>query len=109
MGFLLTEGSVVKCAHGGTVQLHAGQSVLKIDAKAVLVMGDMIGAAISGCLVAASSAPCTAVISMLAGAATNMKAGQRAVLLDSASGMTNGVPPATWKVASAGHTKMSAG
>lgn len=108
---VLTQGSVLTCAHQGKIQVTASQSLLKIDGQAVLVQGDLEGKTISGCSTPATptSKPCTSVVSMTVGAATMIKVGGKAVLLETAMGMTDGVTPAPtniWQVQSAGQTKL---
>jgi hypothetical protein len=107
---VITAGSTVKCAHQGTVQLVPSQQVLNVDGRAVLVMGDLEGKPISGCTVPAtqSSKPCTTVVKMIAGAATKLRAGNKAVLLDTATGLTDGLPAPgnVWTVQTAGQTKL---
>jgi hypothetical protein len=110
---VLTEGSILKCAHQGSVQVTASQTQLKVDGQAVLVMGDLEGATISGCKTPSttSSKPCMAVVSVTPGAATRLKAGGKMVLLETAMGNTDGVTPAPtniWTVQSAGQTKLDA-
>lgn len=114
---VLTVASTLTCAHQGKIALKASQQTLKIDGKAVLVLGDLNGATIAGCLTplstppAPTTKPCQTVVSMASGASTNLKVGGKAVLLDTASGMTDGVttPPSnTWSVQAAGQTKLDA-
>jgi hypothetical protein len=45
---------------------------------------------------------------MLAGAAAKLEAGGQPVLLDTAQGITDSVPPGTWSVQSAGQSKLDA-
>jgi hypothetical protein len=112
---VLTTGSTLKCLHQGTVQLVASQQQLKVDGQAVLVEGDLDGAAIQGCVTPNAPAatpptkPCMTVVSMASGAASKLKVGGKAVLLETAAGMTDGILPAPtnlWNVASAGQTKL---
>ncbi len=108
---VLNKGSAITCLHQGTVQLTAGQTLLKVDGQAVLLQGDLEGATISGCTTPASPAskPCTTVVSMSVGAATKLKVGGKAVLLDTAAGTTDGVTPVPtnfWIVQSAKQTKL---
>jgi hypothetical protein len=110
---VLTEGSTLTCLHQGTVQLTASQSVLKVGGKPVLVQGDLEGKAISGCKTptSQSSKPCLTVVAMALGAATTLKAGGKPVLLDTATGTTDGVTPAPtnqWTVQAAGQTTFEA-
>ena len=107
---VLTAKAQVVCSHQGTVQVVASQQKLKAGDSPVLVMGDMEGKAITGCTLPASSSttPCSAVVSTVAGIATKLSAGSMPVLLDTATGITNSVPPGTWQVRSAGQTKLDA-
>lgn len=108
----LTTGAMVVCSHQGRAQIpSAGQSKLKVGTAFVLVDGDLVGKSISGCLNNPTPAnpsfkPCTSTTSMIAGAATKLKVGTSAVLLENANGMTDSVPPGTWSVQSPGQTKL---
>jgi len=109
---VLTKASTLVCAHQGTVQLIPSQIKLKVDGQSVLVMGDIVGNPIAGCVtpVTPASKPCTTVVSMITGAATELKVDGKPVLLETAMGMTDGVTPAptnTWNVRTAGQTKLS--
>ena len=109
---VLTKGSLLTCAHQGTIQLNPSQSKLKVDGQAALVDGDLVGAAISGCTTPAtnSSKPCTSVVSMIAGAALKLKVDGKGVLLEMANGQTDGLPAPgnIWNVQSAKQTKLDA-
>lgn len=107
---VLTTAATVQCAHGGSVTLVAGQAALAVDRQPVLLYADLNGAMISGCATPASSssAPCTAVMSVLAGAATKLVVQGGPVATAQAQGLTNGVPPGgTWQVMDAGQTKLA--
>jgi hypothetical protein len=111
MGKVLTTGATVKCSHQGTVDVSsAGQSVMEVGDKPVLVMGDLVGKTISGCSQpqSQSTSPCKTTTSMLVGAATTMDAGGKAVLLDTAQGLTDSIPPGTFSVQAAGQSKVEA-
>ena len=110
MPAVLTTGSTLKCAHRGKVTLKASQTKLLVAGQPAITALDLVGAPITGCsvVVSTSTAPCLAVASVLVGPATALMVGGQPVLLDTATGLTTGVPPATWRVASAGQTKLSA-
>ena len=110
---VLTEGSTLTCLHEGQVQLAPSQSLLKVGGQAVLVQGDLEGKPISGCTTPASqsSKPCMTVVAMSVGAAISLKVGGQPVLLETASGTTDGVTPAPtnrWRVRTAGQAKLGA-
>ena len=92
MPTVLTRASTIVCGHQGTVQLSPSQTKLKVDGDAVLVMGDMEGKQIAGCTTPPSptSKPCMTVVSMLVGAAVKLKADGKPVLLETATGLTDG-------------------
>ena len=107
---VLTAQAQVTCIHHGTVQVAASQQSFTAGGSPVLVMGDMEGKAISGCTLPASTSttPCSAVVATIAGVSTMLSAGSSPVLLDTAKGVTNSVPPGTWQVQSAGQTMLDA-
>jgi hypothetical protein len=117
MSSVLTEGSAIKCGHQGTVQPAASQQKLKVGGKAVLVLGDLVGSSVSSCSTPTvvpppppPTQPCRKTAAMSSGTSTKLKVDGKAVLLDTASGMTNGLDPGpgTWKVESAAQTKLAA-
>jgi hypothetical protein len=107
---VLTSAANIVCAHQGKVTVVPTQQAFLVDNKPVLVMGDLEGKPIAGCTTPAtpSTVPCTATATMIIGAATKLTAGGKPVLLDTAKGLTNGVPPGQWQVQSAGQTKLEA-
>ena len=109
---VITEGSTIKCPHQGTVTFTANQHLLKIDGKAVLVVDDITSGQVSGCLNLTNpntgAVQCQKVLSLTAGAATKLKVSVKPVLLETAMGITNGLPLNIWSVQSAGQTKLDA-
>jgi hypothetical protein len=105
---VLTAQAQVTCVHQGTVQVAASQQQLKAAGGPVLVMGDMEGKPIIGCTLTASASttPCSAVVATVAGASAKLSVGSTPVLLDTAKGVTNSVPPGTWQVRSPGQTEL---
>ena len=109
MSKVLTLSAVIMCPHGGTVILAAGRTKLTVDGTPTVTPLDMIGAPIVGCAnVAAPAVPCTAIVTVLAGQSINLMVDAQPVLLDTATGLTNGVPPVPWLVQSAGQIKLDA-
>ncbi|UPJ53437.1 hypothetical protein IVB30_20235 [Bradyrhizobium sp. 200] len=115
MPYVLTETSIVRCGHGGTVALRASQNALKINGQRVLVQTDMSGATV---ICPAVTDPntglkqCMTVISVMAGASRSVSVAGQPVLLDIAQGLTDGLlagTPVSWSVSSAGQTKLQAG
>lgn len=111
MGFVVTTGATIVCAHGGQVTLTPRQSTVTAGGAPVLRETDIMGAPIVGCAQppTISSKPCTVVVSILpGGSAPTVAAGGLPVHLDSLSGMTDGVPPGTVMVVSPGQTTVQA-
>ena len=109
---VLTEGSIVVCAHQGTITFTASQHKLKINGNAVLVESDALTGVVSGCMNVTNpttgTVQCATVVSLLpGGSATKFTLSGTPVLLETATGLTNGVPPSPWQVQSAGQTKLN--
>ncbi|MDT5293175.1 MAG: hypothetical protein QOJ76_55 [Acidobacteriota bacterium] len=116
MANVLTETSQIVCAHAGKVQATAGQSKLRIAGSRVLVLGDVVGAPVAGCVTPpdpnTATTPCIAVASAgPQGVAAKLRVGGRGVLLDALRGQTSGTVsgmPQTWSVVAANQTKLTA-
>jgi hypothetical protein len=107
MSFLVTTNARIMCAHGGQVTLVPRQATVTAGGAPVLRETDLIGAPIVGCAQppTVSSKPCTLVVSVMpGGSAPTVAAGGMPVHLDTLTGMTDGVPPGTVSVVSAGQT-----
>jgi hypothetical protein len=116
MPMVITESSVIKCAHQGTVQFTASQQVLQVDGQSVLLVSDVSTGVVSGCTTQPNpqtgAKPCLKVVGLSAGAATMLTVNTTPVLLETANGTTDGVttpgPPTNfWSVQSAGQTKLA--
>ena len=107
---LLTSTAVVQCPHGGKVQITPSQTAVLAGGNPVLVLGDLDGKPIAGCAQPASSStkPCTQTLPMLVGASMVATAGGAPALLDTATGMTDGVPPGPWRVLAPGQSRVDA-
>lgn len=117
---VLTAQSDIQCAHAGGVKPVASGAKLKVGGAPVLLQGDLDSAPIPPPTLCAtvpdpntSTIKCTATTSALGGVATKLKVGGKGVLLETVQGMTNGTVggPAvfqTWRVVSAGQTKLEA-
>jgi hypothetical protein len=107
---VLTSTAVVMCPHGGKVQIMPSQTTAVSGGNPVLVVGDLDGKPIAGCTqpVSTSTAPCTQTLPMTVGASTKVTASGTPALLDTATGMTNGVPPGPWRVRNSGQKNVDA-
>jgi hypothetical protein len=116
MAAVLTKGSSLVCAHTGEVTLSPGQKKLTIGGQAVLVDGDLNGAAVSSACTnltnsGTGAVQCSMITSTIGGVATKLTVGGKGALLESIQGLTNGIKngtPQTWSVKSAGQTKLTA-
>ena len=109
MPAVLTTGSTVQCSHQAPVTLKASKSKLKAAGNPVLVASDLTGATIVGCPnTGPGLKPCTTTQSPVAGVATKLSVGGQPVLLETATGATDGNPPATWSVKTAGQSVLKA-
>lgn len=110
MPAVLTIASKLTCAHQGLVQIPPVEHALTVDGQSVLLQSDLLNAMIVGCTnVSPSTVPCTSIMSVVSGAATKLTVDGQPALLETAQGLTNGLPaPAPWQVQSAGQTKLTA-
>lgn len=127
MSFVVVEGAVIQCSHGGQLKLSSGDNRLNVDGNGVngaITLGMEAGLKFGAPdapvqdMVAPCSAqtpttppkfvPCvTAAASQ--GIATKLAVGNVPALLDNASGTTvSGAGPGQWKVANPGQAKLEA-
>ena len=107
MTLFLTEAAVLQCAHGGRVQVVARDRRTTADGSPLVCEPDLEGAPIVGCAQppSPSTKPCTMLAKVLPGSSSlRVRAGGRAVYLETLTGITDGVPPAPVVVAAAGQT-----
>jgi hypothetical protein len=113
MPAVLTGASSLRCIHGGTVTMTPSQRFLTVAGDPALVQADIATAVVAGCPNTNASAgqkPCVKLTTLLAGTSTTLRVAGQPVLLASARGLTDGVPPAPvmWQVATAGQTLLEA-
>ena len=124
MAMVLVKGGVIKCSHGGQLQLLSGDARLTVDGSPALTKGMEAGLTfgspttpVPGMMTPCSAqtpAPASAFVPCvtapaMAGQAVKLTVGNLPVLLDSATGTTaSGAGPGTWSVASAGQAKLEA-
>ena len=106
---------IAPCGHNGSLNPVPSQSKLTVGGAPVLVDGDLVGTAISGCATVAdpntTSVPCTLTTSALSGVATKLTVGGKGVLLENVQGQTSGTcggATQTWRVADAGQSQLTA-
>jgi hypothetical protein len=108
MPFVVTSNAVITCIHGGTVTIAPRPGRMTIDGGTVLCEGDLVGAPIVGCPVVPStnSKPCTTVVSTVPGSSSpKLMVAGRPAYVDMLQGVTDGVPPGSLKVVSAGQVR----
>lgn len=104
---VLNLAAVLKCSHGGTLQISPQSVKLRVAANEVLMEQHIISALIAGCPQSGSGiTPCTAVTQITAGQATKLTINSQPVLLDTLAGITNGNPPGTLVVVAPGQQKL---
>jgi hypothetical protein len=111
MGFVVTGNARIVCAHGGQVTLIPRQPTVMAGGAPIMRETDLIGAPIVGCAQppTVSSKPCTLVVSVMpGGSAPTVSVSGMPAHLDTLTGMTDGVPPGTIQVLSAGQTTVQA-
>jgi hypothetical protein len=113
MPAVLTQGSAIACVHGGTVQPKSASHPLTVDHQSVLLQSDLLNAPIAGCTntnTAIGQKPCLMITAITAGLATKLTVTGQPVLLETAQGLTDAVPPlpVLWQVQSAGQSKLTA-
>lgn len=92
----ITERSIIRCAHGGTVVSLASQRWVTISGAAVLVADDPQGRAITGCPnVGPTIKPCTTTLTVAAGYSGLVRVGGHPVVLSNLDGLTDGTVPGT--------------
>ena len=108
MSKVLTTASNIKCIHQGTVVLTTDQSVLKVNGDPVLVekvQGNFIPPPTPGSCTQVpppqSNVACTTIQSQTGGTSNVLKVNGKPVVLDNATGKTNGKPTDDWSVQSA--------
>ncbi|MFF4287537.1 hypothetical protein ACWCXK_31365 [Streptomyces sp. NPDC001739] len=125
MAYVLTEGAVLQCSHGGQTRLTTGDPTVTVKGNGVIAAGAEVGfqfgaadrpvsGMIAPCPVrtpdGSSPLPCTiAAPTTPAGMSKKLMVGGQPVLLDTASGVTVSSPaPGTWSVADPGQTILEA-
>jgi hypothetical protein len=111
MPLILTTNATIMCDHGGQVMpILPRQGQVSVDGGFVLRLSDLVGATIVGCPQAGPGIkPCTTVMAPLPGSfAPTVLVGGEQVLLQTMIAATDGVPPATVAVTSAGQESVQA-
>ena len=89
----LTTASVLQCPHGGRVIYNEVSPTWEIEGKPVLTDRALMNASIVGCpLAAPGTKPCTQVIQIILGLASETEIDALTPLLDTVQFVTDGVP-----------------
>ena len=95
-------GATVECIHKGPIVVVAGQSVLTVGGRRVLLAKD-VEQKTPGC--GNTAAPCSTTGPADVGVATRLKVGSEPVLL---KGTAGAAPPGRWSVPEPGQSKLVA-
>ena len=110
MSFAITVGSDVECPDHG-VPAMSSSAKLTVSSEPVVVEDDLLAASIGGCTQAPpppTNVACAKVTTLSAGEASKLTVGGRAVLLDSLTAITSGVPRNQLTCKDARQTKLTA-
>lgn len=104
MALVLNSNAIIACPHGGLVLVEPRQQQVSIAGCPVICAGDLEPAEIVGCTqISPSTKPCTTVLAWLPVSFSERVFVQgRPVHLQTSVGTTDGFPPATVSVVSAG-------
>ncbi len=97
--YLLTDDAIVVCTHEmGIVKLEAGQTLVTINGRKILVEIDPEGRPITGCPnVGPGIKACTTTLVVKEGYSNLLRIDGKRVCLDTVTGLTDGTPPGTVK------------
>lgn len=91
---LLTADAVLRCKHGGSVNLQPAQDLVTIEGRAVLVEPDPESRPIRKCPnISATIKPCTLTLPVRSGYSDLLRIDGHRVCLDTVVGLTHGTPP----------------
>jgi hypothetical protein len=103
MPAVLTAASQLVCAHQGQLLVQASTSALTAGGSPVLVQADLLAATVAGCTNnSPGQKPCLKVTSITAGLSRTLTVSGQPVMLETAQGLTDAVPPqpVLWQVRS---------
>jgi hypothetical protein len=95
MPYLLVKDAKLECDHGGGKKVEqAGQGLVTIEGRPVLVEGDPRSKPIAGCPnLGATIKPCTSTLKETKGDSEFIRIEDKPVCLDTVTGLTDGTPP----------------
>ena len=110
---ILTLDAIIPCTHqtGGYVELVAGQYLVRIDGRPVLIRGDAADRPVKGCKGGGPPLrPCALTLSERDGFSQHLRIDGVSVMLDTLTGLTDGDPVGVveYKVASPGQSLVHA-
>jgi hypothetical protein len=96
---LLTEDAILNCKHAlGVVKIVAGQSLVTVAGRKLLIERDPESRPIGGCPnVGATIKPCTTTLAVQVGYSDLVRIDGKRICLDTVTGLTDGTPPGTVK------------
>jgi hypothetical protein len=99
---VLTTGHTVQCSHGGKVTPVASPK-LTVGGEKVVTAAGLLAGTVAGCTTPATTTtkPCTKVSPPIGGQTAKLTVAGVPVALTSATGATDGVPPASLQVTAA--------
>jgi hypothetical protein len=102
MGAILTTGSTITCPHSPGAVAVSGDSALTVNHQAVVPQAQVASASISGCPNNSSNtAACKTVVPPVGGASVVLTVNKQAVMTESLTAATDGVPVGSTLSASA--------
>lgn len=92
---IITDRTDLRCDHGGSLTgVFSTAPFVKINGASVLVDGDLLLKPVAGCPnIGATIKPCNLTLTMSNGKSSFIKINGRSVLLENATGITDGTPP----------------
>jgi hypothetical protein len=109
MPAVVTAAGSLVCPHKAPIVIRPGQHKFTVDGQPVLVEDDLHGASVPTCPNSGGgNTKCNSIKTVTKGLATRLDVDGVAVVLATATGLTDSNPPGAWTVKDAGQTKLVA-